>query len=667
MKKTTLFIASVILCGTSFAQLFSDNFDSYPAGAFLGPQSTTWSTWSGAEGGAEDVAITNNNASSAPNSIYLASTAANGGPQDVVLKFGQVYNSGIFTLQSDFYINAGKNAYFNIQGAATIGQLWALNVNMDAGQVMIDDGVTPNLAIGSYTDATWFTLKIEANLTLHVWKAYVNGNLIGTWVNGVNTVASSDFFPVQNSQFFVDNVSFDHQTYTLPNLNAMIANVNMGGEIAGQNVVPKVQVINAGATAITSFDVNLAYNSQNYPFSVTGVNIASIGTYTVNMPANVLVPGNQTYTATISNINGGNDDIAGDNTLSGQINPVVPAPGKMVVGEEATGTWCQWCPRGAVFMDLFQTKYDQYWAGIAVHNADPMTVADYDAGIGGLISGYPSAVVDRLAAVDPSGMSQDFFTRLQTAPVATIVNGATWDAATRVLNVSVTSNFSMAANSNYKAACVLTEDDVTGTGAGYNQSNAYAGGNNGVMGGFESLGSPVPAALMVYNHVARAIAPSFSGMPNSYPATVNAGDSYTMNASFTLPSDWDETKIHIIGLIMDPTGKIDNAGRATIAEAVTNGFVAGLNDMPVTDLTQVMTVYPNPASTAAMVNLHIAQASSVSLKLIDFAGKVMSEKAYGSVQGDYQINLNTSNLKAGIYVVELTVNGQTISKKLIIE
>ena len=502
---------------------------------------------------------------------------------------------------------------------------------------------------------------------MHVWKAYVNGNLIGTWVNGVNTVASSDFFPVQNSQFFVDNVSFDHQTYTLPNLNAMIANVNMGGEIAGQNVVPKVQVINAGATAITSFDVNLAYNSQNYPFSVTGVNIASIGTYTVNMPANVLVPGNQTYTATISNINGGNDDIAGDNTLSGQINPVVPAPGKMVVGEEATGTWCQWCPRGAVFMDLFQTKYDQYWAGIAVHNADPMTVADYDAGIGGLISGYPSAVVDRLPDVDPSGMSQDFFARLQTAPVATIVNGATWDAATRVLNVSVTSNFAMAANSNYKAACVLTEDDVTGTGAGYNQSNAYAGGNNGVMGGFESLGSPVPAALMVYNHVARAIAPSFSGMPNSYPATVNAGDSYTMNASFTLPSDWDETKIHIIGLIMDPTGKIDNAGRATIAEAVTNGFVAGLNDMPVTDLTQVMTVYPNPASTAAMVNLHIAQASSVSLKLIDFAGKVMSEKAYGSVQGDYQINLNTSNLKAGIYVVELTVNGQTISKKLIIE
>jgi hypothetical protein len=172
---------------------------------------------------------------------------------------------------------------------------------------------------------------------------------------------------------------------------------------------------------------------------------------------------------------------------------------------------------------------------------------------------------------------------------------------------------------------------------------------------------------MVYDHVARAIAPSFSGMPNSFPTTVTAGDTYTTNMSFTLPASWDETKMHIIGMIIDPTGKIDNAGRATIAEAVANGYVGGISEMPVNDLTQVMTVYPNPASTAATVNLHIDQASNVSLKLIDFAGKVMSEKAYGSVQGDYQINVNTSNFKAGVYFVELTVNGQTTSKKLIIE
>ena len=155
------------------------------------------------------------------------------------------------------------------------------------------------------------------------------------------------------------------------------------------------------------------------------------------MPSFQLVPGNQTYTVVISNINGGNDDLAEDNTLSGSINPVVPAPGKMVIGEEATGTWCQWCPRGAVFMDQFETKYNQFWEGIAVHNGDPMTVVEYDSGIGAFIGGYPSAIVDRGTEVDPSGMSPDFFARLQIPPVATLINGATWDPTSRILNVSV--------------------------------------------------------------------------------------------------------------------------------------------------------------------------------------------------------------------------------------
>jgi hypothetical protein len=296
-----------------------------------------------------------------------------------------------------------------------------------------------------------------------------------------------------------------------------------------------------------------------------------------------------------------------------------------------------------------------------------MTNTDYDTGMGGLIRGYPSAVVDRSPDVDPTGMSQDFFTRLQTPPVATIVNGATWDAATRVLNVSVTSNFALAANGNYKAACVLTEDEVTGTGNGWSQSNAYAGGNNGAMGGYETLSNPVPASTMVYDHVARAIAPSFTGMPNSFPTTVTAGDSYTTNMSFTLPASWDETKIKIIGMIIDPTGKIDNAGRATIAEAVANGYVAGISDKPTVCYWGGMSVYPNPASSAATVSLYIGKASNVSMKLVDFAGKVVSEKEYGSVQGNFEVNVNTSNFKAGVYFIELTADGQKTSKKLIIE
>jgi hypothetical protein len=666
MKKNALLLMGLLSTQLVSAQLFSDNFDSYALGSFIGPQSNNWTTWSGAQGGAEDAATTNNQAASAPHSIYLASTAANGGPQDVVLTFGQLYNSGIFTLSADFYVSSGKGAYYNIQGATTIGNLWALNVHMDAGELAIDDGLTPNLCLGTYPEAAWFNLKIEANLTLHVWKAYVNNVLVGTWVNGVNSVASADFFPLQNNQFFMDNVSFDHQTYTLPALNAMVASLDMGGDIASQNVIPTISILNAGQNALTSFDVNLNYNGQNYTQNITGVNVASIASYTVNIPTLQLAAGLNNAVVTISNINGGNDDNAADNTLTQEVDPVVPAAGKIVVGEEATGTWCQWCPRGAVFMDMFAAEYNGFWAGVAVHNGDPMTVTDYDAGIGGLIGGYPSALVDRVGDVDPSQMSSDFFTRLQTAPKGVLTNGATWDPATRVLNVSVSTEMLQATTGAYKVACVLTEDGVTGTGSGYNQSNAYAGGNNGAMGGFESLPSPVPAAQMVYDHVARAIAPSFAGQTGVIAATTTVGDNYTANFSFTLPATWDETQMHIVGMLIDPQGQIDNAGYTNINEAIQNGYV-GLNELiGAINLEQMLTIAPNPATDFANITLHIPTSAPVSVHVLDAKGGILQARQFGSLQGDFEIGLNTSNYAPGLYIVEMQMNGQRVQKKLVI-
>lgn len=669
MKKLLTPVFSFLVLSIN-AQLFSDNFDSYPVGQYLGPQSLTWSTWSGSEGGAEDVQITNNNASSAPNAIYFSSTSANGGPQDVVLKFGQLYTSGIFTLQNKFYINAGKTGYYNIQGALTIGNLWALNVNMDAGQLIIDDGNTPNLVVASYPEATWFELKIEANLTLHVWKAYINGGLVGTWINGVNTVASADFFPVQNTQMYVDDVQFDHVPFTVPALDAMVADIDMGAELATQSGTPTVKIVNGGSTAITSMKVDLTYNGSTTTQTVTGINLPTAGIYTVSMPSTVLVAGSLPVTALVYEVNGG----AGDNTptndmLSEQINPVVPAPGKMVVGEEATGTWCQWCPRGAVFMDLYETKYQDFWAGIAVHNGDPMTVADYDTGIGSLIGGYPSALVDRMGDVDPSGMSSDFFTRLQTAPKATLLNGANWDPNTRVLNVSVRYTFSSGANGNYKSACVLTEDDVTGTGAGWSQSNAYAGGNNGTMGGYESLPNPVPASQMVYNHVARAIAPSFTGMSGIFPASINSGDVHIVNYTFTLPAGWDENQIHIVGMLIDPNGKIDNAGSADIVTAVNNGYETGINVgiAEVLSETKTLTLAPNPAYGSASVLLQLKAESDVSVYVSDLNGKAMLRGEYSNLSGAQSIGLNLNGLAAGIYNVQVWINGTMYSEKLVVE
>ena len=108
MKRNAILLMGIFSAHLASAQLFSDNFDNYALGSYIGPQSNNWTTWSGTQGGAEDVTTTNNQAASAPHSVYFSSTSANGGPQDVVLTFGQLYNSGIFTLSADFYVNSGK-------------------------------------------------------------------------------------------------------------------------------------------------------------------------------------------------------------------------------------------------------------------------------------------------------------------------------------------------------------------------------------------------------------------------------------------------------------------------------------------------------------------------------------------------------------------------------
>lgn len=670
MKKITYLLGALFFAGTVNAQIYSDDFEAYNTGA-LGPQSPNWTTWSGTEGGTEDGIVSTAQASSGTKSIYFNSTASGGGPQDCVMDFGSTYTSGIFTFQADFYVNTGKSAYFNFQAVAPIGTTWAMNANFANGVLTIDDGVTAELATGAFTHASWFTVEIKANLTIGLWEAFIDGNSIGVWENGVNSIRSIDIFPLQGSQFYVDDVSYDHATYALPTLNAALSGIDMGGNIATQVVNPVVSVLNGGSTPLTSFDVVLDYNGTPYTQNITGQNLASLASYQVTFTNITLAPGSNVATATVSNVNGGTDNDPADNSTSITVSPVVPAAGKMVVGEEGTGTWCQWCPRGAVYMDLFEQEFGDFWAGIAVHNADPMTVAEYDAGMGSLIGGYPSALVDRGTDVDPSSMGPDFYSRLQTAPKALITNGATWDPATRMLYVSVSADFQAAANNNYKITCVLTEDGVTGTTSAYNQSNAYAGGGNGVMGGFEALPNPVPAAQMVYDHVARAIQPSFTGYANSFPTTVNAGDVYTVNFLYILPATWDETKIHIIGMMMDPAGRIDNAGKATITEAVANGYVngtiVGTEELTLDQIDAMFQLFPNPTSENATVALNLQKESTVEVRLIDMAGQEIAARNYGSMNGSSNIQLNTAELTAGVYVVEVTINNEKMIKRLIIE
>lgn len=667
MKKQYLIIIGSLLIGNAFGQTFSDNFDSYASGDNLAAKSAVWETWSSPNGGADDVKVTNTKAKSGSNSIYFQSTAANGGPADVILPFGGARNNGQFELKMNMNVDAGKNAYFNFQEQTTVGKGYTIDVYFNENKTLnINNQAAGSLLSVSYPQGQWFEFQLKVDLNTNSWDLYIDGTKAGSFQNSTRAIASMDLFPINGSSFYVDDVSYTYTSYSPTSKNASVTYIgNVMGYLAGANVTPTVEIRNLGTTTITEAEISLKYNGNTSSKKLTGISIASGGLYSSNLDNPIsIVGGIADVVASIVTVNGTADDNNADNSKTLTINPIVPAKGKVVIGEEATGTWCQWCPRGAVALKTMHDKYDGFFQGIAVHNNDPMENPYYDASIASKISGYPSALVDRGAKMDPSAMGGDFINRIQIAPKGVMDIAAKYDAATKVMSVSVETTIESAISGDYRIACVIVEDDVTGTTSGYNQSNAYAGGGSGVMGGYEKLPNPVPAAQMVYDHVGRAIAPTFSGLPNAFGASASAGQKFVHNFTFDIDPSWDLTQMHVVSMFIDKTGMIDNGGTIHYNDAIKKAFKDGtavLASQVLNGPDNRISVSPNPTTSDINLMLTGAISAESTVEVLDMQGKVV-----------FQTNAVTNTMiiptqqwSTGIYLVRLNEGGLISQKKIV--
>ena len=234
---------------------------------------------------------------------------------------------------------------------------------------------------------------------------------------------------------------------------------------------------------------------------------------------------------------------------------------KTVLIEEGTGTWCSWCPRGQVIGE--QITSTQNALVIAIHSNDPMedTVGYIQSAN---LSFLPSGNIDRVALeLNPLDWQPDVNSQLATIPPADISVTTTFDSSTRAISMTINADFFSDLSGDYRLGAIVVEDGVTGTTPDYDQSNSYSGGAAGPMGGWEDKPNPYPAALMVYDHVARYLATAYEGDPGSLPTSIVDGDQHTHTVSWNLPEDIDQKYTYVIGFITDAnTGAILNAGRS---------------------------------------------------------------------------------------------------------
>ena len=651
-----------------------ENFDSFQNGDPVAQTLSDWNTWGELMSGttapfADDANISNIMSYSGLNSLYLFSGASQGA-QDIVLPFGTAapYELGIFEFSSMFYINAGTGAYFNFQAENIPGNVWSLDCKMDLGSLILENtGNGFNYLTTTYPEEVWFELKLVCDLTNNNWELFLDGVSQGSFTNLVNKIASLDFYPILGHQFYVDDVCWSYTAPNLADLNAqVILEDSIVAGLSGQTRIPSLDIRNLGISNITSFDVDFEYNGITITENITGVNMLTQDIYNVNMTNGItLIGGINTGTATVYNVNGlGPDNDISDDVMSIQIEVITPAAGKLVIGEEATGTWCGWCPRGAVALNWMDKDYEGYWQGIAVHNGDPMTSPDYDNGMAPYISGYPSGLVDRGSDIDPGAFKQDFLQRIIIEPNGIITNGAELNG--NILKVSLTAEIQNNINGNYKLACVLVEDSVTGNSTQYYQSNSYSGGASGSLidvdgTDWANMPSNVPASQMIYRHVGRSIAPSFGGEPlNSTSLLV--GDTETICFEFILDPSWDQSQIHIVGMFIDDNNQIDNASSTGITTAINTGYTQCAITSSGIELNgpNRVNIYPNPANDKIYIsNL---KEDNITTKIYDIKGRLVLENKVSNKE-----YLNISKLSKGVYQIKFEGSDWNETRKLVKE
>ncbi|ALO16752.1 hypothetical protein L21SP5_03137 [Salinivirga cyanobacteriivorans] len=355
---------------------------------------------------------------------------------------------------------------------------------------------------------------------------------------------------------------------TLPN-DAGLAGLDLNNYQLEGDIFIEGTVTNYGSNELSAFDLNWQVDGGTiYTETINGLTLATNESYNfTHTDLWSAALGAHTLDVWISNINGaGDDDNTANDSLSRTINVVTFIPEKKVFGEEATGTWCGWCPRGHVYMDYMAENYPDTWIGVAVHNGDPMVNTTYDNGLGNIIGGYPSGLVDRTGGdTDPSAFESAYLSQIDQVPPASIdVNFLSWDPETREISFELSSEF-VVDYTDLRFNAVVAEDHVTGANSGYNQANYYSGGGSGPMGGYEDLPNPVPAADMVYRHVARDILGGWDGTESSLPATIATGETHSYTYNYTLSDEWDGNEINLIGLLIDQnSGAVLNANDVKI-------------------------------------------------------------------------------------------------------
>ena len=199
---------------------------------------------------------------------------------------------------------------------------------------------------------------------------------------------------------------------------------------------------------------------------------------------------------------------------------------KKVLIEEFTGAWCQFCPDGAYILGNIINANNENVIGVSIYSGDDMEIEHANFLINTYQNtGFPSGMVDRVVATtDYYGNSivsmnrgwWDYIATIQLEKIASCGLAIKSDVSNGNAEIDVHVGFNEQIQGDIRLNVYLIEDNITGTGYGFDQRNFY---NTDTSSTFFGLGDPIQG--YAHNHTLRQILTESQGSPISSEAILS--------------------------------------------------------------------------------------------------------------------------------------------------
>lgn len=122
----------------------------------------------------------------------------------------------------------------------------------------------------------------------------------------------------------------------------------------------------------------------------------------------------------------------------------------------------------------------------------------------------------------------------------------------------------------------------------------------------------------------------------------------------------------VFEFLKEPTSLSFDPNNEIVLKTAT--LVLSTSEYSVTNKTELIKIVPNPSSEETTIHYNLRQSSWITLELFDLSGnriKILQEG--NQAAGLHRLKVETSDLKSGVYLYKLTVDGKSFIKKMVVQ